>query len=199
MDIEYVAKMKQYAKVNNVPIVEDSAIDVICELIRTNNSKKILEIGSAIGYSAYLMHCANDCQVTTIERSEDMFNQAERNIKYLEVEEKITLIKADALLYNTDDLSMYDILYIDAAKSQYENFLNKYLEFVKQDGLIIFDNLDFHGYVNTPQSEIKSRNLRQMMRKLKKFNENIAIHPKLDFEYIASGDGLGIARWKERT
>jgi predicted O-methyltransferase YrrM len=142
------------------------------------------------------MNQCNDCQVTTIERDAKMYSKAVEFIKKANKTEDIKLIFEDALLYDSSSLQTFDMLYIDAAKGQYKNFFEKYLHHVKNDGIVIFDNLLFHGFVNLKQEEIKNRNTRQLIRKLKDFIEYISNHPDYEFEMIYEGDGIGIARRK---
>jgi predicted O-methyltransferase YrrM len=194
--INLINEMKAYADMENVPIIEDEGLEIVEGLIIKYNIKSILEIGTAIGYSALRMHLCNECQVTTIERDAKMYSKAVEFIKKANKKDEINLIFEDALLFDNSALPTFDMLYIDAAKGQYKNFFEKYLHHVKKDGIVIFDNLLFHGFVNLKQEEIKNRNTRQLIRKLKDFIEYISNHPDYEFEMIEEGDGIGIARRK---
>ena len=155
-------------------------------------------------------------KTTTPERAEQLievfsdivFEKVIQKIEYLEhrtaddlklfecKEDKINLIYSDALLFDNSNLESVDMLYIDAAKGQYIKFFEKYVSNLNEGGVIIFDNLLFHGFVKMEQKDIKNRNTRQLIRKLKEFLEYIQNHPEYDFELIEEGDGIGIARKK---
>ena len=126
MDQEYyIRKMEKYADEKGIPIMEKEGINFLVEFVKLNKIKNILEIGSAIGYSAINMALAsNDVMVTTIERDKDRYIEAVKNIKKVGLDDRITLILADALEFKTDEV--YDLIFIDAAKSQYIKFFEKF-------------------------------------------------------------------------
>ena len=194
--MQLLKEMEKYAIEENVPIINQEGLLILKDLILVYKPKSILEIGTAIGYSAMNMHLINDIKVTTIERDEKMYNKAVEYIKRAELEDKINLIYSDALLFDNSNLESVDMLYIDAAKGQYIKFFEKYVSNLNEGGVIIFDNLLFHGFVKMEQKDIKNRNTRQLIRKLKEFLEYIQNHPEYDFELIEEGDGIGIARKK---
>ncbi|MGL5020435.1 MAG: O-methyltransferase [Mycoplasmatales bacterium] len=192
-------EMECYAKENDVPIIEKDGIEIVSKIIIENNIKSILEIGTAIGYSALKMNLCNLCSVTTIERDEIMYNKAVDYITIANKQKEITLIFEDALNLDDSKLPMFDMLYIDAAKGQYKNFFEKYLSHINEGGIILFDNLLFHGFVNLEQHEIKNRNTRQLIRKIKEFIKYIESHKEYDFTLIQEGDGIGIAMKKKES
>ena len=147
---EKLSEIEEYAKENNVPIMMKDGIEFLTNYIKEKNVKTILEIGSAIGYSAIKMALVDkDIKVTTIERDINRFNEAVKNIKEFNLENQIEIINADALEYTTD--KQFDLIFIDAAKAQYIKFFEKYKTNLKQNGTIISDNLDFHGLVKNPE------------------------------------------------
>lgn len=184
--------MKNYAKEFNVPIIEDGGINEVSKIIKEHDVRSIIEIGSAIGYSAICMSEINECIIDTIERDEKMYHEALKNIKLAQLEDKITAHFGDALLDEFPLPYEVDMLYIDAAKSQYRRFFEKYNSHVKVGGIVVFDNLKFHGYVDMELEEIKSRNLRQLIRKLKEFNKYVCNIPGYSYKYVDVGDGIGI-------
>ena len=190
---ELIEEIRKYGIDNNVPIMSSESIDTINKIINENNVNSILEIGTAIAYST-ICFASNTCvnKVTSIERDKVRHNIADYNDKKSKLN-NIELIFDDALNININD--MYDLIIIDAAKSQNKRFLDKYKENLNKDGIIIIDNLEFHGMVGK-SSEIKSRNLRQMVRKIEKFLDYLNTQEEFNVEYIEVGDKLGICKRK---
>ena len=189
-------EMEEYAKDNNVPIIEKKSIAYIMKLIKKQNIKNILEIGSAIGYSTILMaSCDKDINVTTIERDEVRYMECLKNVKKANMQDRINVVYQDALDINLVDVS-YDLIFIDAAKGQYTNFFEKFKFFLKPGGIIISDNLKFHGYVGN-KDEIESKNLRQLVGKLENYIDFLKNNDEFDTEFIDIGDGLSISIRKD--
>ncbi|MDL2276647.1 O-methyltransferase, partial [Breznakia sp. OttesenSCG-928-G09] len=162
-----IKQMEQYAKKNNIPIMEHEGIEFLATYIKNHEVKTILELGSAIGYSAIQMARINkDIHVVTVERDEKRYQEALKNLKTTKLEEQVDIYLADALTFSTDQ--KYDLIFIDAAKAQYIKFFERYKKNLKDDGVIISDNLKFHGMVDT-QERIKNRNTRQLVNKIKKY------------------------------
>ena len=163
--------------------------------IEKNNIKSILEIGTAIGYSAINMALVNDdITVVSIERDQDRYIEAIKNIKKCKLEKRITLVLGDAL--NIDLTGKYDMLFIDAAKAQYIKFFEKYKENLVDDGFIVSDNIDFHGFVENKE-EIKSRNLRQLVTKIQRYIDFLTNNEEFDTKFYKVGDGIAITYRKE--
>ncbi len=124
---ELIKEMEEYASLKNVPIIEKDSITFIMKYIKTKNIKNILEIGSAIGYSAILMASSNkDTNVTTIERDEVRYMECLKNVKKCNLDSKINVVYQDALELNLSEDLKYDLIFIDAAKGQYTKFFEKY-------------------------------------------------------------------------
>lgn len=188
----HIRVIEEYAKVNNVPIMMKDGIEFLTNYIKENNVKRVLEIGSAIGYSAIRMALVDkDIKVTTIERDTSRFNEAVKNIKEFNLENQIEIINADALEYTTD--KQFDLIFIDAAKAQYIKFFEKYKTNLKQDGTIISDNLDFHGLVKNPELTT-NRNTKQLVRKINTYIEFLKENKEFKTEFISLGDGIGISK-----
>ncbi len=184
--------MEAYAKENNIPIMLEDGIDYLCKLIKEENIKSILEIGSAIGYSAIKMALVdNEIKITTIEKDEGRYKQALSNIKSFDLEKRINLINIDALEYETDKI--FDLIFIDASKSHNIDFFNKYSSNLKKYGTIVTDNLSFHGLVDNEEL-IKTKNQKGIVRKIKMFLT--FLHNNLEFSttYIEVGDRLAVSR-----
>jgi len=188
----HIRELEEYAKINNVPIMMKDGIEFLTQYIKENNVKTILEIGSAIGYSAIKMALVDkSIKVTTIERDTNRFNEAVKNIKEFNLENQIEIINADALEYEDD--KQYDLIFIDAAKAQYIKFFEKYKTNLKQDGTIISDNLDFHGLVKNPELTT-NRNTKQLVRKINTYIEFLKENKEFKTEFISLGDGIGISK-----
>lgn len=187
-----IREIKKYAIDNKVPIMQDDGIDFLTTFIVKNQINSILEIGSAIGYSAIMMSLSNPkLKITTIERDRDRYLEAVKNIKKMELEDRITLIFNDALEINIDD--KYDMIFIDAAKGQNINFFEKYERNLKDNGFIITDNMNFHGLVDKVDAEIESRNLRALVRKIRDYRTYLLNNQNYDVEILNIGDGIAVA------
>ena len=162
-------ELEQDALKRNIPVMQKEGILFLIEQLQERKATSCLEIGSAIGYSAMMMttHVEHLC-VETIELDEQRYLEAVGHIHEHGLEKRITIHHDDALTFQTDKLQFapYDCLFIDAAKAQYQKFFEKYVPFVKKNGIIIVDNLDFHGMI-FDIDHIKNRNTRQLVKKSK--------------------------------
>lgn len=186
--------LEEYARVHNVPIMMPDGIAYLTNYIKEHQCYRILEIGSAIGYSAIKMALVDpQVHVTTIERDEERYWQAVKNIQAFGLEEQITIMHADAFDVELHDT--YDLIFIDAAKSQYIKFFEKFTKNLVVGGTVISDNLDFHGY--THQSErIASRNLRQLVRKINEYISFLEQNINFETTFLTIGDGIGVSTKK---
>lgn len=195
--LEDIKEIKKYAKENNIPIMMDDGIDFLTTFIIKNQIKSVLEIGTAIGYSAIMMALSNPyVTITSIERDEKRYLEALKNIKKLKLEDRITLIFNDALEVKL--LDKFDLVFIDAAKSQSIRFFELFSKNLNENGFIITDNLDFHGYVYK-EEEIKSRNLRQLVRKIKEYKVFLQENINYDTKFYSLGDGISVSQRREKT
>ena len=189
---EQIEEMEQYAQENNVPIIEKESIAFIMKFIAQNDIKEILEIGSAIGYSAILMASVkDDIKLTTIERDNARYMECLKNVKKCNLEERINVVCQDALEVNLSGVS-YDLIFIDAAKGQYTKFFEKYKYFLKPGGVIITDNLKFHGHVGN-RDQIASRNLKQLVGKIENYIDFLKNNEEFDTKFYDVGDGLSVS------
>lgn len=190
-----IEKIENYAKTNNVPIMEKEGIDFLTNYIKENNIKTILEIGSAIGYSAIRFCLVNDdITVTTIERDTNRFDIAKENINNFNLNDRIEIINDDA--FNVDIFKKYDLIFIDAAKSQYIKFFEKFKNNLNDNGVIISDNLKFHGLVDGDYDNL-SRNVKGLVRKLKAYTDYLKQNEEFETVFLDIGDGIGISRRKQ--
>ena len=187
-----IQQMKEYASLNHVPIITDDGLHYLEDYICKHSIKRILEIGTAIGYSAICMcRVSSDIFVTTIERDNERYLEAVKNVKNAGLEDRIQLIFGDALDVNMDE--MFDLIFIDAAKAQNMRFFEKYEYNLNEKGTIVTDNMHFHGLVFKDENEIESKSLRQLVRKVKNYKEFLEQNIKYNTEFLDIGDGLAIS------
>ena len=188
-----IKEIEEYGIKNNVPIMSEDTIETIKNIITVNEFHTILEIGTAIGYSTICFASTPGVtNITSIERDPVRSAIAVNNVKESGLK-NITLRHTDALEIELND--KFDLIIIDAAKSQNMKFFNKFKENLNEDGIIIIDNLSFHGYVNQTE-RIKSRNLRQMVNKIRKFIDFLNNNEEFTVKYIEVGDTLGVCKRK---
>ncbi len=189
-----IREMEAYAHEHSVPIMEKESVSFLCDWIRKHSIQRILEIGTAIAYSAICMaSCDNQISVVSVERDDERYAQAVKNVQKAGLKNRITLIHQDALEYEAQ--GMFDLLFIDAAKAQYLKFYDRYERNIPIGGYIVSDNLSFHGFVEHPEI-IRSRHLKQMVRKITAYRDFLTTDEKLDTELINVGDGIAISRKK---
>lgn len=187
-----IRKIEKYAKKYNVPIMQKDGIDFLTKYIKENNIKNILEIGSAIGYSSIKMALVNkNIRVTTIERDKERYNEAIKNINRLKLNDRINIILEDAL--NIDITGKYDLIFIDAAKSQYIKFFEKFEKNLDVNGVIVTDNLSFHGLVED-DSKTTNRNTKQLVRKIRNYIEYLKENKNYKTVFYNLGDGIAISK-----
>ena len=185
-------ELEEYAKINNIPIMQKDGILYLINYIKENNIKNILEIGSAIGYSSIMMASINsDIRITTIERDKDRYDLAVSNIKKYNLDNQINIIYGDAV--DIDITGMYDLIFIDAAKGKNIFFFEKYKNNLVKRGTIITDNLSFHGLVED-NSLIRTKNQKGIVNKIKDFISFLDNNDEFDTEYIPVGDKIAISK-----
>jgi len=189
---EVIMEMERYADTNNIPIIEVDSIKFIMKYIKLNNVKKVLEIGSAIGYSAILMaNATQNVEITTIEKDEKRYREAVKNINKCNLDKRIEVVYNDALEVNLAG-HKYDLIFIDAAKGSYINFFEKFCHYLNPGGVIITDNLKFHGLVNNKAS-IKTKSLRGIVKRIEKYIEFLNNNKDYVTKFYDIGDGLSVS------
>jgi len=190
-----LVELENYAKQHSIPIMQKDGIEFLCKHIKKERVKHILELGTAIGYSAICMALVDkDIHITTIERDKNRYEEALKNIKKFHLEEQITVLFGDAFDIELEE--QYDLLFIDAAKSQYTKFFTKCEKNVKAHGTIVSDNLSFHGLVEAPLKEGLSRNVRGLIRKIKSYITFLKEQPAYNTTFYDIGDGISISKKK---
>lgn len=194
---EFLKELYQIGIMNDVPIITDDSLMVVLSIMKAKNAKKILEIGTAIAYSAISFVSDDETRyVDTIERNEVMYNEAIKNINKAGFEKNINVIFDDALLVDTSNFKKeYDIIFIDAAKAQYQKFFEKYIPYLKEDGIVITDNILFHGCVEEivlKDANDLSKNVKNMAKKLDVYNNYLSTLDNFKTYYLNIGDGLAV-------
>lgn len=192
---EIIAGIKKEALDNKVPILQDKSLELIRLILRIKEPKKILEIGTAVGYSAinFVDELNGNVFVKTIEKSEKMYNTAISNISKIGFSDKIDVVFADAIEYlpNLKEDNMYDIVFIDAAKGQYLKFLENAMRLVKNGGVIIADNILFKGRVLSDYNEHKHRTA---VNRLRDYISIIQKDERLKSTILDIGDGVAVSK-----
>ena len=197
MNIEELKKIKEKALEEHIPIIMDDTLDVIGEYLKDNKPKRLLEIGTAVGYSAicFTEFLDEDGCIDTIEREHERVEEAKKNIKKAEVDGKINIYEGDAVeILPTLDYK-YDVVFIDAAKGKYPFFLKEALRMLKSDGIIFADNILYKGYVLSDYNKHKQRTA---VRNLREYIKEATENENLDTEILEVGDGLAITKFVKR-
>lgn len=193
--MQEVSEIKKYARKNQVPIMKDDGLEFICSYIRDHGVKSVLEIGTAIGYSAMqFAKVRDDIKVVTIEREIDKVIRAKQNFHDNGLEERITIINEDALMLDSVP-GQFDLIFIDAAKAQYIKFFEKFKVNLAPAGVIISDNLSFHGMVED-FSLTKSKDTIRMLKKIRKYIEFLKTNEEFETEFFSVGDGISVTKKK---
>lgn len=195
MNEKELQKIKQKAIQEHIPILMDETLEVIAKYLIKMKPKRILEIGTAVGYSAicFAKFLAENGEIDTIEREEERIQEAKENIKKVGLENKIHLYEGDAVEILPTLKESYDMVFIDAAKGKYPFFLKEALRMIKPNGIIFADNILYKGYVLSDYNKHKQRTaVRNLREYLKQVNEN----PSLETQILEVGDGLAISKKK---
>ena len=198
--MQTLEELEQDALSRNIPVMQKEGILFLIEQLKERQAKSCLEIGSAIGYSAMMMVThVEDLKVETIELDYMRYSEAVKHIEERQLQERIFIHHDDALTFDTNQfvIDQFDCLFIDAAKAQYQKFFEKYVPFVSEKGIIIVDNLDFHGMV-FDIDHIKNRNTKQLVKKIKRFKDWIFQNDDYDVTYYPVGDGICVIQRKEK-
>lgn len=190
--------LRNYAKENHVPIIVDDGLEFLEQMIRITQPKTILEIGTAIGYSAIRMQKVCNSQVVTIERNPEMIQLAKRNIEKANATSMITIIEKDALeAFDLVKEYQFDLIFIDAAKAQYTKFFELYTPLLSSHGIVITDNMSFHGLMNQENLMEQSRSVRGLIRKLSNYHKFLLENQEFHTSIFSIGDGIALSVRKE--
>ncbi|MGD9963780.1 MAG: O-methyltransferase [Candidatus Izemoplasmatales bacterium] len=185
-----IQEILEQANERNTPIISEEGINLLVQLIKLSKTNNVLEIGSAIGYSAIMMALNTCANITSIEREQENYLLAVENVRKAKLEERVFLINDDALNVKLDDC--FDLIFIDAAKAQYLKFLEHFKGNLKSGGIIVCDNLLFHGLVENPE-KTDSKRLKSLVKKIDNFNKELINHEEFETYIYDIGDGLSIS------
>lgn len=185
--------IKYKALEEHIPIIMDDTLEVLKLILKEIKPKRILEIGTAVGYSAicFSEFLDKDGLIDTIERDEERVSEAKDNIKKVGVEDKINIYIGNAVEILPTLNYKYDIVFIDAAKGKYPFFLEQAIRLITDNGIIIADNILYKGYVMSDYNKHKQRTA---VRNLREYIKEVQENPKFNTEILEVGDGLAISR-----
>lgn len=194
--LEAIETIENYAKEHKVPIMDPVSINFLMQLVRIHKPKRILEIGTAIGYSSLRMIEAQpNAHITTIEKNDSMFELANKNIQLHNKTSSIKVRHGDAidvineLVANEEH---FDFIFIDAAKAQYKKYFEAVQALTSKQSVIVCDNILFKGYV-VDASTLEQKRLQSLVEKIKQFNSWLANEPNYHTSIVPIGDGLSIS------
>lgn len=189
-------KIKQKALEEHIPIIMDDTLEVIERELKNNPPKNILEIGTAVGYSAicFSEFLANKGIIDTIERDIERVEEAKINIAKMGIEDKIQIYEGDAVEILPILNKKYDMIFIDAAKGKYPFFLKESLRMLSDGGIIFADNILYKGYVMSDYNKHKQRTA---VRNLREYIKEVSENPNLETEILEVGDGLAVSKLKK--
>ena len=193
---EILATIKRKALEEHIPIIMDDTLEEIEKRIEKNKPTKILEIGTAVGYSAicFSRFLTEQGTIDTIERDEIRAAEAKENIKAMKLEDRINIIVGDAVEILPTLNKKYDMIFIDAAKGKYPFFLKESLRMLAPEGIIFADNILYKGYVMSDYNKHKQRTA---VRNLREYIKEVTENESLETEILESGDGLAVTYWKK--
>ena len=198
MKVNSIIRIKQKAIEDHIPIIMDETLEVIGNILEKNKPTKILEIGTAVGYSAicFSKYLADKGTIDTIERDEERIKEAKINIKDMNLEDKIRILEGDAVEILPTLNEKYDMVFIDAAKGKYPFFLKEALRMLNKAGIIFADNILYKGYVMSDYNKHKQRTA---VRNLREYIKEVTENENLETEILEVGDGLAISKIKNNN
>ena len=193
--MDLIDSIKQKALEEHIPIIMDDTLEVVDKLLTEIKPTRILEIGTAVGYSAicFSKYLQQNGKIDTIERDSERVAEARQNVKNVGVEDKINIYEGDAVEILPNLNEKYDVVFIDAAKGKYPFFLKEALRMINPNGIILADNILYKGYVMSDYNKHKQRTA---VRNLREYVKEVTENPNIETEILEVGDGLAISRIK---
>jgi len=192
-------KLEEYAALNLVPIIQKEVARYLELMITIKKPKRILELGTAIGYSAILMNIASQgsCEITTIERDKEMIEKALYNIEAFGLTDKINVIEGDCMEILENLQGEYDFIFMDAGKGHYNHFLPNCLRLLSEDGVIVADNVLFRGMVAS--KELLKRRKITIVKRMKNYLNEVSSREDLITSVLPMGDGIAITTRRNKN
>ena len=195
MDTGSLKGLEIFATENHVPIIQKDALGLLLFMVRNNRPGRILELGTAIGYSAIAMAMAYEPSgIITIERESAMKEIADRNIDAFGLKDRIEVVLADCIDYLKGCTETFEMVFIDAGKSHYKEYLELSLPLLQKNGIIIVDNVLFRGLVAFDDETSKKH--RTTVKRLRGFIDHVTQSEDLEMSIIPIGDGMAFIRRK---
>lgn len=196
-EVGVLKELEDFAEKEYVPIVQKEVANFLKFMIITKKPKKILELGTAIGYSAILMSMAggSECKITTIERDKNMINLAQNNIIKYNFQDKIDILEGDCLEILETLNDEYDMIFMDAGKGHYNDFFPHCMRLLKHEGIIIADNVLFRGMVAS--DELVQKRKITIVKRMRNYLDMISKDENLITSVIPMGDGVAITTRRE--
>ena len=190
----FLDELEKYAISEQVPIIRKSTQSLLKFLVTYAKPKSILEVGTAIGFSALLMseYAPPDCRITTIEKYGKRIPVARENFRRAEKENAITLLEGDAVELLPTLEGGFDLIFMDAAKGQYIHFLPEILRLLNAGGLLVSDNVLQEGDIVESRFAVTRRN-RTMHARMREYLYELKHHPKLETVILPAGDGVTLS------
>lgn len=186
-------ELEEYARENNVPIIQKEVGRFLEVMLSLKKPKKILELGTAIGYSSIMMAmaCQGECEIVTIDRDENMIKLAKENIKKYGCSKNIHIIEGDCLEVLEKLEGEFDFIFMDAGKGHYNHFFPHCLRMLKKEGVIVADNVLFRGMIAT--NDLVKRRKITIVKRMRKFLEEVSEREFLT-SIIPMGDGIAVIK-----
>lgn len=184
-------QLEEQARAEEIPIMQLPAIQMVCTLLVMKQPKRILEIGTAIGYSTiWLAQACPHARITTMEKDRERVSRALENLEKANVRDRVEVIEGDAR-EGLPDHYKFDFMLFDAAKGESRDYFDLYFPYLEDQGVLVCDNALFKGLVASDEEpEVR---FRAIVRELKVFNEFLCNHPRLHTTIATVGDGLSIS------
>ncbi len=189
----FLQELEEYAHENVVPIIQPEVAQFIRVMLNFQKPKKILEVGTAIGYSAivFAKSAGEGCEITTVERNEKIIPIAKENIKKSGLEENITILEGDACEILKELDGEYDMIFLDAAKGQYKLFFDLTFDKLKKGGLLISDNILYKGMVASDEFAVRRK--KTIIKRMRNYLDYICSSDELETSIIPIGDGVALS------